>query len=136
MLRPGTGHSVHGCSSTQPLPLNLRISRPIRTIHPVLGRRLTARRIAILASGPNTDGFDPDSTSDVLFEDSYIANGDDMVAIKAGWDCAGYENGVPSDNILIRNVTQWGGGGGISLGCAQPPRPTCPAASATLRRAD
>ena len=48
------------------------------TMHPVLGRRLTARRLHILApnDAPNTDGFDPDSTSDVLFEDSYVSNGD------------------------------------------------------------
>jgi polygalacturonase len=90
------------------------------TIHPVLGRRLTARRIHILAPNwaPNTDGFDPDSTSDVLFEDSYVSNGDDAVAIKAGWDCAGYASpdAAPSDNITIRNVTQYIGGGGISIG--------------------
>lgn len=89
------------------------------TIYPVLGRRLTARCIYVLApDGPNTDGFDPDSTSDVLFIDSYVSNGDDMVAIKAGWDCAGYDapNAAPSDNIVIRNVTQYGGGGGLSFG--------------------
>ncbi len=65
-----------------------------------------------------TDGFDPDSTSDVLFEDSYVSNGDDAVAIKAGWDCAGYASAdaAPSDNIFIRNVTQHIGGGGISIG--------------------
>ena len=75
----------------------------------------------------------------MLFEDSYVENGDDMVAIKAGWDCAGYSNGVPSDNILIRNVTQWGGGGGINLGPpAQPPQPPhLPlAASPPARRVD
>ena len=90
------------------------------TIHPVLGRRLTARRIHILSpnDAPNTDGFDPDSTSDVIFEDSYVSNGDDAVAIKAGWDCAGYASAdaAPSDNIFIRNVTQHIGGGGISIG--------------------
>ena len=90
------------------------------TIHPVLGRRLTARRIHILApnASPNTDGFDPDSTSDVVFEDSYVSNGDDAIAIKAGWDCAGYDSpdAAPSNNIFIRNITQHIGGGGISIG--------------------
>eukprot|EP01043_Picozoa_sp_COSAG02_P015390 COSAG02_NODE_656_length_18809_cov_17.805077_3_plen_456_part_00 len=90
------------------------------TIHPVLGRRLTARRLHILAPNvaPNTDGFDPDSIQDVVFTDSYVSNGDDAIAIKAGWDCAGYASAeaAPCDNIYIRNITQHLGGGGLSLG--------------------
>lgn len=95
------------------------------TIHPVLSRRLRATRISIInpTTGdpllvPNTDGFDPDSTSDVLLEDSYIAVNDDAVAIKAGWDCAGYAGkaAAPSTNITIRNLVVWRGGGGISVG--------------------
>lgn len=90
------------------------------TIHPVLGRRLTARRLHILAPNiaPNTDGFDPDSIQDVSFTDSYVSNGDDAIAIKAGWDCAGYasKEAAPCDNIYIRNITQNRGGGGLSLG--------------------
>lgn len=97
------------------------------TLHPVLSRRVTARRITVLnqqwqrfppkIGSPNTDGFDPDSTSDVLLEDSYFAVDDDAVSIKAGWDCAGYAGGgTPSNNITIRNITVWRGGGGIALG--------------------
>ena len=39
--------------------------------------------------------------SDVLFEDSYISSGDDAIAIKAGWDCAGYDapGAAPSNNV-------------------------------------
>jgi polygalacturonase len=95
------------------------------TIHPVLSNNLRASRISIInpTTGdpllvPNTDGFDPDSTSNVLLEDSYIAVNDDAVAIKAGWDCAGYKGvaSLPSSNITIRNLTVWRGGGGISIG--------------------
>lgn len=95
------------------------------TVHPVLSKGLRASRISIInpTTGdalvvPNTDGFDPDSTSDVLLEDSYIAVNDDSVAIKAGWDCAGYEGeyALPSTNITIRNLTAWRGGGGIAIG--------------------
>ena len=88
------------------------------TIHPVLSRRVTARRITVLnpITVPNTDGFDPDSTSDVLLEDSYFHVNDDAIAIKAGWDCAGMRVGVPSNNITIRNLSVWHGGGGISIG--------------------
>ena len=93
------------------------------TIHPVLSDRLHATQISIINPTigdpllvPNTDGFDPDSTSNVLLEDSYIAVNDDAVAIKAGWDCAGYDNPVASSNITIRNLNVWRGGGGISIG--------------------
>jgi len=61
------------------------------TIHPVLSNNVIARRIAILNPThgfhddvivPNTDGFDPDSTSNVLFEDSYVHGNDHAIAIK------------------------------------------------------
>ena len=50
---------------------------------------------------PNTDGYNPDSSRNVLIEDSTYIGGDDCVAIKSGWDC----KGVPSVNITIRNLT-------------------------------
>eukprot|EP00947_MAST-08B_sp_MAST-8B-sp1_P000371 g371.t1 len=95
------------------------------TVHPVLGDGLRASRISIInpTTGdpllvPNTDGFDPDSVSNVLLEDSYIAVNDDAVALKAGWDCAGYAGKAsrPTSNVTIRNLTVWRGGGGISIG--------------------
>ncbi len=88
------------------------------TVHPVLNKRVTARRITIRNPhpSPNTDGFDPDATSDVLLEDSFIWTDDDAVAIKAGWDCAVGPEPVASNNITIRNVTVWKGGGGMSIG--------------------
>lgn len=80
---------------------------PFWTVHPVFSRRVTARRLTILNDwySPNTDGFDPYSTSDVLIEDSFFSTGDDGVAIKSGWDCYGVNVGVPSNNITIRNLT-------------------------------
>ena len=59
----------------------------------------------------NTDGIDPDSTSNVLIHDVYIRTGDDGIAIKSGWDEYGYEYGVPSENIVIRDCV-------ISTPCA------------------
>jgi polygalacturonase len=54
----------------------------------------------------------------VVFTDSYVSNGDDAIALKAGWDCAGYASpeAAPCDNVYIRNITQHRGGGGLSLG--------------------
>ena len=80
-------------------------------VHPVLNKRVTARRISVLNpnDSPNTDGFDPDACSDVLLEDSYFATGDDAVAIKAGWDC--YAT-LPTRNVTIRNIVSFGQGWG------------------------
>ena len=53
---------------------------------------------------PNTDGIDPDSTSNVLIENCYIRTGDYAIAIKSGWDSFGYNYNVSSSNITIRNM--------------------------------
>lgn len=53
----------------------------------------------------NTDGINPDSSSHVLIEDSYLQTGDDAVAVKSGWDCFGRRVGVAARNITVRRVT-------------------------------
>ena len=65
--------------------------------------------------GGNRDGIDIDSCRDVLVEDSYLASGDDTVAIKSGLDFFGRRYNRPSRDILFRNITT-GGGYGISIG--------------------
>ncbi|KAG2243077.1 hypothetical protein Bca52824_095089 [Brassica carinata] len=37
-------------------------------------------------NAPNTDGIDPDSSTNVCIEDCYIESGDDLLAVKSGWD--------------------------------------------------
>jgi hypothetical protein len=67
-------------------------------------------------NSPSTDGFDPDSSSNVLIESSYYSGGDDCVAIKSGWDCFGVDYSKPSVNITIRNMTCDGRFAGIAIG--------------------
>ncbi|KAI5433263.1 hypothetical protein KIW84_020516 [Lathyrus oleraceus] len=57
---------------------------PFWNIHPVYCSNVVVRFVTILAphDSPNTDGVDPDSSSNVCIEDSYISNGDDIVAVK------------------------------------------------------
>jgi polygalacturonase len=55
--------------------------------------------------GPNTDGVDIDSSLRVLLEDSTIHTGDDCVVIKSGEDAAGRAFGVPTANVLVRNMS-------------------------------
>ena len=80
---------------------------PFWTVHPVYVDGFVARGLTIVnpvSGAPNTDGIDPDSTSNVLIEDCYIRTGDDAIAIKSGWDEFGYGYNVSSSNITIRNM--------------------------------
>ncbi|XP_010533998.1 PREDICTED: probable polygalacturonase [Tarenaya hassleriana] len=57
---------------------------PFWTIHPVYCSNVVVHHVTILApaDSPNTDGIDPDSSTNVCIEDSYISTGDDLVAVK------------------------------------------------------
>jgi polygalacturonase len=46
-----------------------------------------------------------DSSSEVCVEDCYIESGDDLVAVKSGWDQYGISVGKPSSNIIIQRVS-------------------------------
>ncbi|TVU39834.1 hypothetical protein EJB05_13275 [Eragrostis curvula] len=92
---------------------------PFWNIHPVYCSQVLVQHLTILApiSSPNTDGIDPDSSTNVCIEDCYIRNGDDIVVIKSGWDEYGISFGHPSSNISIRNITgQTRNSAGIAFG--------------------
>ncbi|OIW02828.1 hypothetical protein TanjilG_29604 [Lupinus angustifolius] len=91
---------------------------PFWNIHPVYCSNVVVRFVTILAphGSPNTDGVDPDSTSNVCIEDSYISVGDDIVAVKSGWDEYGISYGRPSSNITIRRVNGSSAYAGIAIG--------------------
>ncbi|KAL5999046.1 hypothetical protein ACLOJK_009996 [Asimina triloba] len=57
-----------------------------------------------------------DSSSNVCIEDCYIATGDDLVAVKSGWDEYGIAYGRPSYGITIRRVTGSTPFAGIAIG--------------------
>ncbi|KAM7279441.1 hypothetical protein ACFE04_006575 [Oxalis oulophora] len=91
---------------------------PFWNIHPVYSSNIVIRNVTILAprDSPNTDGIDPDSCSSVCIEDSYISVGDDMVAVKSGWDEYGIAYGRKSSDITIRRVTGSSPFAGIAVG--------------------
>lgn len=83
--------------------------------------RVHVRGVAITAQtglwgAPNTDGWDPDSATNVLIEDSSYQGGDDCVAIKSGWDCFGVAYAKPTRNVTVRNVTCDGRVAGVAIG--------------------
>ena len=90
---------------------------PFWTTHFIYSHKIRASELTILAPATrgNTDGINPDSSTDVTIENCYISNGDDGIAIKSGLNAAGIAVGLPSANIFIRNVTTQGRGG-IAIG--------------------
>uniref|UniRef100_A0A0E0GG44 Pectate lyase superfamily protein domain-containing protein n=1 Tax=Oryza nivara TaxID=4536 RepID=A0A0E0GG44_ORYNI len=83
------------------------VDSPSWNLHPTYCTNVTISGITILAplNSPNTDGIDPDSSSHVKIEDSYIVSGDDCIAVKSGWDQYGIKFNMPSQHILIRRLT-------------------------------
>jgi polygalacturonase len=86
------GHLIEFMYSTQIRIHNLRmINSPSWNNHFFDCDHVHVKEVDIWApeSSPFTDGWDPDSSRNVLIEDSTYAAGDDCVAIKSGWDCFG-----------------------------------------------
>jgi polygalacturonase len=92
------------------------IRSPMWEINPVLCTNVTVRGVEIRSHGPNNDGCDPDSCTDVLIEDCLFDTGDDCIAIKSGKDADGRRVGVPTQNVIIRNCTMADGHGGVVIG--------------------
>ncbi|XP_024017755.1 probable polygalacturonase [Morus notabilis] len=102
------GHLVELMNSHNILISNLTfLNSPFWTIHPVYCSNVVVKNMTILAplNAPNTDGIDPDSSSNVCIEDCYIESGDDLVAVKSGWDQYGIKMAWPSSNIIVRKVS-------------------------------
>ncbi|MEO6005264.1 MAG: glycoside hydrolase family 88 protein, partial [Opitutus sp.] len=92
------------------------VRSPMWEIHPVLSQNITVRGVKINSHGPNNDGCDPESCSDVLIEDCVFDTGDDCIAIKSGRNGDGRRINVPTENIIVRNSTMKDGHGGVVLG--------------------
>jgi polygalacturonase len=92
------------------------VNSPMWEIHPVLSQNITVRDVHIDTHGPNNDGCNPESCTDVLIEDSFFDTGDDCIAIKAGRNNDGRRVNTPSQNIVIRRCTFKDGHGGVTIG--------------------
>ncbi|KAJ4834212.1 hypothetical protein Tsubulata_049105 [Turnera subulata] len=102
------GHLIELMNSNSILISNLTLrDSPFWTIHPIYCSNVVVRDMTILAplNAPNTDGIDPDSCTNVCIEDCYIESGDDLVAVKSGWDQYGIKMARPSSNIIVRRVS-------------------------------
>jgi polygalacturonase len=107
---------------------------PFWQLHPVYSENVVVRHVNVIsfpdggtltftdASGTHTvtpqngDGCDPDSSRNVLIEDSFFNTSDDVVAVKSGLNEDGLRVGMPSENVVIRRIRSGNGHGGITVG--------------------
>jgi len=89
---------------------------PFWTIHPVYSENVIVRDVRVETTGPNNDGCDPDSSKNVLIEDSFFSTGDDCVVIKSGLNEDGWRVNEPSENIVVRRLHGEAGHGGVVIG--------------------
>lgn len=92
------------------------VNSPMWEIHPVLCRNVTVRGVSVRTHGPNNDGCNPESSSDVLIEGCAFDTGDDCIALKSGRNAEGRRIGVPVENIVIRDCEMRDGHGGVVVG--------------------
>jgi unsaturated rhamnogalacturonyl hydrolase len=92
------------------------VRSPMWELHPVLSQNITIRGVKISTHGPNNDGCDPESSSDILLENCTFDTGDDCIAIKSGRNNDGRRVNVPTENMIIRSCTMKDGHGGVVLG--------------------
>ena len=118
----GSGHYLrpqfvqpYRCKNVLIEGVSLRNS-PMWQIHPVLCSNVTVRRIIADSAGPNNDGCDPESCSDVLIEGCTFNTGDDCIAIKSGRNADGRRLNVPSQRIIVRDCVMKNGHGGVAIG--------------------
>lgn len=85
-------------------------------LHPVYCENVVVRGVKVNSTGPNTDGLNPDSCSNVLIEDCIFQTGDDCIAINSGMNEDGWRVNKPCENIVIRRCRMTRGHGGAVIG--------------------
>ncbi len=113
-LRPNFIQFIR-CSSILLEGFTLKNS-PMWQVNPVLCRDVIIRGTTLISYGPNSDGCDPESCSNVLIENNRFICGDDCISLKSGRDRDGRVAQAPCQNIVIRNNFFADGHGGIALG--------------------
>ena len=89
---------------------------PMWEIHPVLCRNVIVQNVTIKSHGPNNDGCDPESCTDVLIKNCDFDTGDDCIAIKSGRNADGRRLKAPTENIIVQDCRMKDGHGGITVG--------------------
>lgn len=113
-LRPGLLQFVD-CENVLISGVTFRRS-PMWTIHPLRCRNVTIRGVLVDSHGPNNDGCNPESSTDVLIEDCTFDTGDDCIAIKAAKGPDGWHPGEATAGVVVRDCRMRAGHGGVTIG--------------------
>ncbi|HYE82318.1 MAG TPA: glycoside hydrolase family 28 protein [Clostridia bacterium] len=91
---------------------------PSWTLHTLLSQNIKVVGVNIEnpKDAPNTDGFDPESCSNVLVLGTRFSVGDDCIAIKSGKFSTSRKYFAPSSDIYIRNCLMEFGHGAVVIG--------------------
>jgi polygalacturonase len=92
------------------------LNSPMWEVNPVLCTNVIVRGVTIRSHGPNNDGCDPESCSDVLIERCTFDTGDDCIALKSGRNADGRRLHAPIENVIIRDCQMRDGHGGVVIG--------------------
>ena len=116
--RPRGLHLI-GCNDVTLLGFGIR-NAPSWTIHPqgCHGLKAAALTVEAPADSPNTDGFNPESCTNVTIEGVRFSVGDDCIAIKAGKCADDGAGGHLSETrgVAIRHCLMQRGHGGVVIG--------------------
>jgi polygalacturonase len=92
------------------------LNSPMWTIHPLECSNVTVQGVTIDNLGPNGDGCNPESCTDLLIRDCTFKTHDDCIAIKSGRDADGRRLGLPSRGIIVEDCTFVSGGAAVAVG--------------------
>ncbi len=108
---------LNRCRNVVVQGLTIRNS-PSWTIHPYYSDHLQFLDLTIQNpyDSPNTDGFNPESCTDVLLLGTKISVGDDCIAIKSGKLYMASAHHKESSQIVIRNCSLEKGHGSVTVG--------------------
>ncbi|CAN7688162.1 polygalacturonase PglA [Neorhizobium sp. LjRoot104] len=108
---------LSACEDVSLSGLTIRNS-PSWTVHPVLCKRLIAADLTIEndPDSPNTDGFNPESSSDIHLVGLHISVGDDCIALKAGKRSPRGGPDRPTGHVRIENCLMERGHGAVVIG--------------------
>lgn len=89
---------------------------PFWVIHPLECNNVIVRGVRVWNEGPNGDGCDPESCSNVLIENCTFHTGDDCIALKSGRNADGRRRNRPCRNVIVRGCKMEDGHGGVVIG--------------------
>lgn len=95
------------------------VNPPCWTIHMIYCDTVTTNHVNIESQGvDNGDGWDPDSSRNMMIFDTTFDTGDDCIAIKSGKNPEGNRINIPTENVRIFDLNMIGGHG-MAIGSEQ-----------------